>query len=109
MRSPRDSAPSWTTWPRASQLTPPSSTGASAEAIAQLDAYRATHASPGSPVAIVARTLAIAPWAGLPPREIYDSTGHRFAVRPALDAHPRLFTADAADHWFTGVQATEPA
>jgi hypothetical protein len=82
---------------------------ASAEAIAQLEAYRTAHASPGSPVAIVARTLAIAPWAGLTPREIYDSTGHRFAVRPVLDAHPRLFTADAADHWFTGVQATEPA
>ena len=82
---------------------------ASAEAIAQLEAYRATHVSPGSPVAIVARTLAIAPFGGLTPKEIYDSTGHRFAVRPVLDAHPRLFTADAADRWLMGVQATVPA
>lgn len=82
---------------------------ASAEAIAQLEAYRATHASPGSPLAIVARTLAIAPAAGLTTREIYDSTGHRFAVRPLLEAHPRLFTADDAGRWLLGVPATLPA
>jgi hypothetical protein len=76
-----------------------------AEAIAQLGAYRSTHASPSSPVAIVARTLAIAPAAGLTPKEIYDSTGHAFAVWPVLEAHPRLFTEDDTGHWFLGVPA----
>jgi hypothetical protein len=80
-----------------------------AEAIAQLEAYRTEHASPGSRVAIVARTLAIAPAAGLTPKEIYDSTGHAFAVRPVLEAHPRLFTADAAGRWLLGGPAAPPA
>jgi hypothetical protein len=76
-----------------------------AEAIAQLEAYRTEHASPGSPVAIVARTLAIAPVTGLTPKEIYDSTGHQFAVLPVLGARPRLFVRDATGHWFLGVPA----
>lgn len=82
---------------------------ASEVAIAQLEAYRAAHASPGSPVAIVARTLAIAPAAGLTTKEIYHSTGHRFAVRPVLETHPRLFTADATGRWLLGIPAIVPA
>ena len=72
---------------------------AAARAIAQLEAYRSAHAPPASPVAIVARTLAIAPLAGMTVKEIYDSTGHRFAARPVLEANSRLFTADAAGRW----------
>ena len=81
---------------------------ASVEAIAQLEKYRGDHASPGSSVAIVSRTLAIVPAAGFTPKEIYDSTGHRFAVWPVLDAHPRLFTQDATGHWHLGHPATSP-
>jgi hypothetical protein len=82
---------------------------ASAEAIAQLETFRADHPSPGVPVAIVSRTLAIAPAAGLTPKEIYDSIGHAFAVRPVLEAHPRLFAQDAHGHWLLGTPAVTPS
>jgi hypothetical protein len=78
---------------------------AARQAIGQLEAYRAEHASPGSPVAVIARTLAISPVAGLTAREIYDSTGHAFAVWPVLEGHPGLFSQDAAGRWLLGVPA----
>jgi hypothetical protein len=81
---------------------------AARQAVGELRAYREIHASPGSPVAVVARTLAIAPLAGLTPKEIYDSTGHAFRVWPVLDGHPGLFTEDGSGRWYLGIAAQMP-
>lgn len=80
----------------------------SADAIEQLRKYRFDHTSPGSEVAIVARTLAIAPSAGLTAKEIYDSTGHSFAVLPVLDGYPGLFSQGNGTRWLLGRSPADP-
>jgi hypothetical protein len=73
----------------------------------KLDAYIAKHTSPETQEALVARTLSIAPPAGLTVRDLRQITGHRFAVRPILEAHP-AFVSDEEGRWNLGVPAEMP-
>lgn len=74
----------------------------------KVEAYLEKHAGPGLPVALVARALAIGPLGGLTPDDLRAITGHRFAVRPILEAHP-AFVRDEAGRWHLGVPAVLPA
>jgi hypothetical protein len=81
---------------------------AAAAAGLKLDAYLAKHTSPELPVALLARTLSIAPPAGLTVQELRQITGHRFAVRPIVEAHS-AFVVDENGRWHLGHPARVPA
>lgn len=81
---------------------------AAASAGLMLDAYVALHTSPDLPVAQVARALAIGPPKGLTIQDLRQITGHRFAVRPIVDAHP-AFVEDDHRRWHLGQSARMPA
>jgi hypothetical protein len=82
--------------------------GDSVEAKAQLARYRVEHRAPQLPVADVARTLAIGPPTGLGAGDLYAVLGHRFAVRPLLEGHPRLFIRSGGRRWLLGSPAGLP-
>ena len=52
----------------------------------------------------VARALAIAGPGGLSARDLYNITGHQFAVVPILEKH-RAFVSDADGRWHLGHRA----
>ena len=71
---------------------------------AQLAAFERQHPGPGTHEAIVARHVAVAGTEGLSAAQIHDIVGHRFAVRPILEAH-RAFSEDENGRWHLGEQA----
>jgi len=75
---------------------------------AQLAEFERLHPGPGTPESIVARHIAIAGTEGLSAAELYDITGHRFAVRPILVGH-RAFSEDEHGRWHMGEPARLPA
>lgn len=81
---------------------------AAASAGLKLEAYVAKHTSPELPVALVARALAIASPQGLTVQDLRQITGHRFAVRPIVEAHC-AFVEDDHGRWHLGQSARMPA
>ena len=73
----------------------------------RIDAYLASHASPGVPVATVARILSIAPPDGLSVGELRQITSQRLAIRPIVEGHP-AFVVDENDRWHLGRPARMP-
>jgi hypothetical protein len=73
----------------------------------RIDSYLAIHASPGVPVATVARILSIAPPDGLSVAELRHITAQRFAIRPIVEGHP-AFVVDENGRWHLGERARMP-
>ena len=73
----------------------------------RIDAYLASHARPGVPVATVARILSIAPPDGLSVAELRQITSQRLAIRPIVEGHP-AFVVDENGRWHLGERARMP-